>query len=157
MNTPATTLRKLLFAATLAAGLGTAHALPQGGPMHERGGPHADAFGGDGMPGPGQLRGMMRGLDLSEAQRDQIFELMHKQQPILREKMKEVRKGREALRAAATSGSYDAQKTRALADAQAKLIADLIVMRTETLGRMHALLTPEQQKKFAEHRPMRRH
>lgn len=146
-------LRKLVagLAITIATA-GTALAFPGGG-MHGGEGRMMGGGGPEGMAGPGEMRGLMRGLDLSDAQRDKIFDLMHKQQPVLREKMKELRNGREALRAMATAPTYDAQKTRALADAQAKTIADMIVMRTEAFSQMHAMLTPEQQKKLAERKP----
>jgi Spy/CpxP family protein refolding chaperone len=113
------------------AGLGADHS-PFAGPMM-----HGH--------GHGHLRHLMRQLDLTEEQRDKVFDILYAQVPAAREKTRELREGREALVSAAMSGNYDPQQVRTLADAQAKPISDLIVMRTETLNKIYAVLTPEQQ------------
>jgi Spy/CpxP family protein refolding chaperone len=107
-------------------------------------------FGGLEMGGPGHLRGLMRALDLNDEQRDKIFDLMYAQVPAARDKLKELRTGHDALHEATVAKNYDPAKVRELANAQAKMIADLIVMKTETFNKAYALLTPEQQKKVAE-------
>lgn len=107
-------------------------------------------FAGPMMHGHGHLRHLMRQLDLTEEQRDKVFDVLYAQVPAAREKVKELREGREALVSAAMSGNYDPQQVRTLADAQVKPISDLIVMRTETLNKIYAVLTPEQQAKAAE-------
>jgi len=135
----------------LAAGVGNAR--PYGERDHER---HHSGGEHHGMQRGGDLRHLLKRLDLSEEQRDQIFELKHAQRPAMRDKVKELRQGRSALRAAAMAKDYDARQVRQLADAQAKLIADLMVMRTETFHRIYGLLTPEQQQKLAEWKDKRR-
>jgi protein CpxP len=92
---------------------------------------------------------MMGRLDLSEQQRDKIFEISYAQEPAVRDKLKALRKVRETLRESATAENYDAQHVRDLADQQAKIQADLAVMRTETFHRIYGLLTPEQKQKLA--------
>lgn len=158
--------RNLIIAGTLATGLvaaaaaGAVNAYGRGGFGPGAGGPAGMAcdglgfggpdFAGPGRGGMGRLHGLMRGLDLTDDQRDKIFDIMYAQVPAARDKMKELRKGHDALHAATTAQAYDAAKVRELANAQAKLMADLIVTRTETFNKAYALLTPEQQKKVAE-------
>lgn len=162
--------RNLIIAGALAAGLAAAAAGAVN--AHQRGGfgpgfsgPGCDGhagmmFGGPGMGGPGiggtdlggpgQWRGLLRALDLNDEQRDKIFDLMYAQVPAARDKLKELRMGHDALYEATLAKTYDAAKVRELADAQAKKIADLIVMKTEAFNKAYAMLTPEQQKKVAE-------
>ncbi|HQU16888.1 MAG: Spy/CpxP family protein refolding chaperone [Gammaproteobacteria bacterium] len=92
---------------------------------------------------------MLRQLDLSDAQRDKIFKIRYAQEPALREKFKELRKGRDALRAAALSEPYRAEQVLALAEAQAKTMGALIAMRMETIHRIYRVLTPEQRMRVA--------
>ena len=96
------------------------------------------------------MRHLMRRLDLTEEQRDQIFEIKYAQRPVMREKMKELRKGRQALQEAAMAETYDSEAVRELANRQAQIQAELIVMRNATFNNVYALLTPEQRKEIAE-------
>jgi protein CpxP len=107
------------------------------------------------MEGPGRMRGMLRGLDLTGEQRDAVFKVFYEQMPTMHDKMKALREGREALREATTSASFDPQKVRELADEQGKLMADLIVLRADTMHKVYGLLTPEQQKKLSERQQWR--
>ncbi|MCC6608508.1 MAG: Spy/CpxP family protein refolding chaperone [Burkholderiales bacterium] len=151
--------KKSALAAALAAALvGLTAAAPAGarpyegygygaqGPGFEGRGGHRGEFGG----------GMMRELDLSDAQRNQMFEIRHAAQPAMHAKMSEFRKNRIALREAATAKDYDAGRVRQLADEGAKLQADLTVMRIETQQKTLAVLTPEQRAKLAQLREQRR-
>jgi Spy/CpxP family protein refolding chaperone len=149
--------RNLVIAGTLAAGLAAAaaagvvnaHGRSGFGPGFD--GPVGMGFGSPGFGGgPGHLHGLMRALDLSDEQRDKMFDIMHAQAPAARDKMEELRKGRDELHQATIAKRYDAKKVRELANAQAKVITDLIVMRTETFNKVYGLLTPEQQKKVAD-------
>ena len=88
----------------------------------------------------------LRGLDLTEAQRDRIFEIMHDQAPRMREKSKEARRAHEALRDLAMSPQFDEGRARALAADDARTGADLALMRLRTDHAIFALLTPEQRK-----------
>jgi Spy/CpxP family protein refolding chaperone len=162
--------RNLIIAGVLTtglaiAGVGAASAYQRGGFGPVGSGPGCDGhagmmFGGPGMGGigiggpelggPGPWRGLVRALDLNDEQRDKIFDLMYAQVPAARDKLKELRMGHDALHEATIAKTYDAEKVRELASAQSKLIADLIVMKTEAFNKAYALLTPEQQKKVAE-------
>lgn len=92
----------------------------------------------------------LRGLDLTEAQRDQIFEIMHAQAPNVRQKSKVARAAHEALRDLAMSAQYDEGRARALATEEAKATADLTLMRVSSEHQIFALLTPGQRKSVQE-------
>jgi Spy/CpxP family protein refolding chaperone len=126
---------------------GAAIAHPRGGWGGE--GSAGAAFAEPGMRNWGAWRHVMRRLDLSEQQRDKIFEIRYAQEPTVRDKLKALRKVREALRESATAENYDAQRVHNLADQQARILADLAVMRTETFHRIYGVLTPEQKQKLA--------
>jgi Spy/CpxP family protein refolding chaperone len=124
------------FLAATTVAVGAAQAAP--GDFHGRGGHH----GGPMMP--------LRGLDLTEAQRDQIFKIFHDQAPAAREQMKQVREARLALAKAAGGDRYDEAGVRAAAEAQGKAVTQLAVMRAQTIQRVNAVLTPEQRAKVKE-------
>jgi periplasmic protein CpxP/Spy len=98
----------------------------------------------------------LRGLDLTEAQRDQVFKIFHEQSPALHEQMKQMRKARAELTAAAGGERYDAERVRAAAEAQGKAVTQLALLRAQMTQRVHDLLTPEQRAKLKE-RFERRH
>ncbi len=101
-----------------------------------------------GPPPGGPTHHLLKRLNLTDEQRDQIFEIHHAQQPAVREKMEALRKGREALRNAAMAENYDSKAVHALADRQAETKAELMVMRNATFNRIYALLTPEQREQI---------
>ena len=69
--------------------------------------------------------------------------------------MKALHKGREALQQAAMAETYDSGAVRALADRQAEIKAELIVMRNATFNRIYNLLTPEQRKEITQMKEQR--
>jgi Spy/CpxP family protein refolding chaperone len=159
--------RKVLVAALAAGGLAVAvspasHAQPgpdgmrgmQGGGMRGEGF-HGGARHGGRHGGHGEMRAF-RHLDLTEAQRDQIFKIHHDQAPAFREQMKKVRAARESLQALARAERLDDAALRRAADAQAKAMADLAVMRAQTANKVRAVLTAEQKSKLDQLRERRR-
>ena len=90
----------------------------------------------------------LRQLQLTEAQRDRIFVLFHDQAAATREQMKRVHRAREALRVAALSHGFDRAQARSLADAAGRALADMALMRAETMSQVAALLTSEQREKL---------
>jgi Spy/CpxP family protein refolding chaperone len=64
--------------------------------------------------------------------------------PQMREKFKIVRKSHEDLRALTTSPQYDDAKAKALADAGARAMADIALLKARSEHDIYALLTPEQ-------------
>lgn len=135
------------------------HGGPQGGP--ERGGPdggpdHGPGFGHGFGPGPGFGPGrppFFHGLELSEAQEDQVFAILHAETPYLREQGKAAAKAREALHALASADKYDDAKAAALAKEAATAEANIALQRVRTQQKLLAVLTPEQRKKQADDKP----
>ena len=127
-------VRRFLIASSLAFGLGSG-ALAQ---SDERPGP---------MPSHGMHR-MLRHLDLSEAQRDQVFKIFHDQSPAMHERMKAARAAREDLEKLAFGSAFDRARARAIAETEAKAIADMELLRAESMARVREILTPEQRAKL---------
>jgi Spy/CpxP family protein refolding chaperone len=156
--------RKTIAAALCAGGLGLAmgaHAQPapeggmqgpQHGGMHQRWGGHHGGGGAD-----GEMRRGLRALDLTEAQRDQIFKIRHDQAPAFRDQMKKVRASHEELQKLALADKFDQTAVRRAADSQAKAMSELAVMRAQTTNRVRAVLTPEQRTKLDQMREQHRH
>jgi protein CpxP len=106
--------------------------------------PAAQAEGmGHGMHRGGPMM-MLRGLDLTQAQRDQVFQIFHDQEPAVHEQMKQVHQARADLMKLAAADSFDEARARQLADAQAKALSALAVMHAQSMNRVRAILTPEQ-------------
>jgi Spy/CpxP family protein refolding chaperone len=137
---------------------------PRGGPGHggpddgpEHGGPeHGPGFGHGFGPGPGFGPGrppFFHGIELSEAQEDKIFTILHTEAPYLREQDKAAVKAREALRALATADKYDDTKAAALAKEAATAEANIALQHVRTQQKLLAVLTPEQRKKQADDKP----
>ncbi len=125
-------IASFLLASSVALGLAPA-ARAQGEPMHGPMGMHRGA--------PMML---LRGLDLSDAQRDQVFKIFHEQAPAVHEQMKQVRQARENLMKLAAADRFDEAQARGAADAQAKALSTLAVMHAQTVHRVRDVLTPEQ-------------
>lgn len=129
---------------------------PHGAP--EQGGPgRAPGFGPGPGPGPGFGPGrppfFFHGLDLSEAQQDKIFAIVHAEAPYLREQSKAALKAREALHALASADQYDDAKAAALAKDLANAEANIALQHVRTQQKLLAVLTPEQRKKQADEKP----
>lgn len=165
MKTLKPSVRKLLLAAALAMPLfvmgGAARADEMGPdqpPMpHPAHGPRGPEFSPPGFgPGPGFGLGrppLFRGLDLSEAQQDKIFAILHAEAPYLREQAKAAAKAREALHALAGADNYDDAKATALAKDAANAEANIALQHVRTQQKLLAVLTPEQRKQQADEKP----
>ncbi|WP_348697821.1 Spy/CpxP family protein refolding chaperone [Duganella fentianensis] len=119
---------------------------PQGGdgPAHS----HPPMPGGMGM---GMQRPpMLHGVDLSEAQQDKVFAILHAEAPYVRDQAKLADKAGEALRAMGLAAQYDDAKAAALAKEAATAMASIALQRVRTEQKLLAILTPEQRKKLAE-------
>ena len=117
---------------------------PDAGPGPRGPGPHGPGphGPGPGMGGPGLP--FLRGVELSEAQEDRLFAIMHAQAPQLREQEKAERKALEALDAMRESGRVDDGKAAAQAKALGQAIAAQELLRVRTAAQVMALLTPQQ-------------
>jgi len=145
-------LKPLLIAlgiATLPFAL--AHAAPEDKPGHcaKMEPPEHHGFPEAMMPGA-PLPPFLHGVDLSEAQRDAIFAILHADAPAVWEHMKAERKAQEALHELTFSGKYDEAKAKELVNTAADHLAALSLLRVRSESRIYALLTPEQRKQASE-------
>ena len=143
-----TLTRRIPFAlAGLALATSFAIALPNVAQADQRG--HGERAGMHQMRGG---MGLLRDLDLTKEQRDQVFKIFHDQAPALRERAQAAREAREELRKLALAPGFDGAKARPLADTAARAQADIAVMRAEGMSKVVALLTPEQRAKLEQAR-----
>jgi Spy/CpxP family protein refolding chaperone len=137
---------------------GPGRAGPDGAPPREvpgHGFPGAGPGFGPGF-GPGPVRlPFFRGMELTEAQEDKVFAILHAEAPYLREQSKAEVKAREALHALADADKYDDGKAAALAQAAATASANIALQHVRTRQKLLAVLTPEQRKQLAEDKPGR--
>jgi|SRR5689334_867906 len=134
--------RKHIAAFLLAssAAFGIASASAQDGP-----GGHMGRHGGGSMM-------HLRGLNLTQAQRDQVFKIYHDQEPAVHEQMKQVQAARQQLMQLASADRFDEASARQAADAQAKALSNLAVLRAQTMYRVREVLTPEQRQQLDQRR-----
>lgn len=90
----------------------------------------------------------MRGVELTEAQRDAIFERVHAQQPVRRALEKKAYRALEALQRLAASATFEARAARTLANDYAQAIAELAFNRAQHDAELRALLTAEQRQRI---------
>ena len=115
------------------------------GPGRGRGGP----FGPGGPMGP--LGGLpLRELNLTDAQREQVRQIVDSRQQETRAIGERAIAAREALHAATTSPSFDEGLIRAKAAVVAAIEADMAVSRARIFADVYQVLTPEQQAKAKE-------
>lgn len=150
--------RKTIAAALCAGGLGLAmgayaQPAPDGAHGPREWGMHHGHMHGDGAEG-GMWRGL-RALNLTEAQRDQIFKIHHDQAPAFRDQMKKVRASREELQKLARADQLDPAAVRRAADTQAKALSEMAVMHAQAANQVRAVLTPEQKAKLDQMREER--
>lgn len=147
-------------------GMHDGHRMHDGHAMHDGHGKRGDGMSGDGMRGHGmrdEMREMgmgdgmrmLRGLNLTEAQRDQVFGLMHQQIPAMRERAKAMHKSRQELQALARSPQFDEARAKSLADGIAGAMAEMAMSRARAASAIYQLLTPEQRRQADEQRERR--
>jgi periplasmic protein CpxP/Spy len=118
--------------------------MPPGGPTHPREVPPLE------RPGLGGPMPFLRGLDLSDAQDEQIFRIFHEQAPALREQMKNARRVRQQMNEAVHAEKFDRARVRELAQAHGKALAELEVMHAESMRKVREVLTAEQRARLDE-------
>ena len=112
---------------------------------HARGDHHHRRHGADQHRGDVMGRGLLRGLDLSQAQRDAIFAIMHAQAPVTRQQARQAREARQNLQQLALAGELDESRLREAAQRASQAMAELAVLRTRARHDVFKVLTPEQQ------------
>jgi protein CpxP len=99
----------------------------------------------------------LRGLDLTQVQKDQLFTLRHEQAPVIREQQKQRHELMQALRDTTQAQSFDDTKAQQIAAGLANLEKDQVLMRARTHAKVLALLTPEQRAKAQAFKEQRAH
>lgn len=139
---------KLAVAGVLAIAVaGSAMAYGAGQERHPR---HGQMMQGEGMA-PGYMGPMrMHGMNLTDAQRDKVFAIMHAQAPQAHELQLRLHKAHEALREMAHSGKFDEARATALSQEIGAVSAATALLHVRAAVQVQALLTPEQRKKMAD-------
>lgn len=118
---------------------------PQGGPgMH---GPGRGPRGGFGSP---RADLGLRGIDLTDAQRDQLRGIMQSHQSEFEAVRTKLRAAHRALAEATQGETVDEATIRARSAEVGTAMADEAVLRTKVRAEVFAILTPEQQQKAKE-------
>jgi len=100
---------------------------------------------------------MLRGLTLTESQREKVFMIIHAQAPTLRETVKAARRAHEDLQKLALSAQFDHAKAQSLVDSCARSMGALELLRAKGEHEIYALLTEEQRQQLQViQRPFRR-
>lgn len=150
-TTPNSNIKRFLVAASVALAIPlTAAAF--GGHPGGHGGCGFEGHGGPGhhMTGGDMVPPQLHGLKLSEAQRDKVFEIMHAQAPVMRDKAKALNKAEDDLRGLSAATDYSEAKARSLADAAAKAMAEMTLLRAKAERQIFEVLTPEQRQQLAD-------
>jgi len=137
--------RSTLLSLLLVLGLVTSFAVRAEPPVPPDGGHRHEAMGG----GPELCPGFpfLRGVELSEAQKDKLFELFLAQARSLRDKVKALQKADADLRAAAGA---DEARLRPLVDARARAWSELTLQHLRQERQALEVLTPEQRRQVEE-------
>lgn len=98
---------------------------------------------------------MLRGLDLTEAQRDKIFELRHDLEPKMREQMKVARAADQALRDMMSEGKYDEARVKTLTEQRSAAMSRMAQMKFASQNEVYQLLTDEQKAELQQRRAQR--
>lgn len=96
------------------------------------------------MMGAGMMPPFLRGLDLTEQQQDQVFELLHKQAPAMHDNAKALKAAHEELRTLAQAQTFNAAGAKQAADKVGQAEAAMALLHAQTDVQLRALLTPAQ-------------
>jgi periplasmic protein CpxP/Spy len=126
----------LLTAAFAVALLGTG-AAAQEGPR----GPHG-GFGAPGME--------LRALDLTDAQKAQVKQIMTAEKPTLKPLIQQEMQNHQQMTALVRGGSFEEAKAQPIATQEAQIHSQIALERAKIDAQIYQLLTPEQKTKLAE-------
>ncbi|CAJ0700714.1 hypothetical protein LMG18102_03286 [Ralstonia mannitolilytica] len=112
--------------------------------------------------GPGMEMGphrggvpFLRGLKLTEAQRDKVFAIEYAQMPEAREQRKAIAQAHRELHQMVVSGQYDEARARALTETLGRAVAREAQLRAQASAKIMQVLTPEQRKQIGEREAQR--
>jgi Spy/CpxP family protein refolding chaperone len=136
----------------MAAVAGFAQGGPQEGPRGGPRGPRGERGIGPRGDGPGRPLPFLRDLNLTDAQKAQVKQIVDNFESStreLREKMRSLRGGeQDALK----DGGFDEAAVRSAAQARASIEVELEVARARMLSQVYGVLTAEQKARLAEQR-----
>ena len=101
-----------------------------------------------GMRGGSMIGFMIHRLELTDAQRAQIKQIMSQARPAMKPLMQQMAQGRQQLLQLELSGTFDEAAARTLANQQTQTMADMIVQRAKVESQVIAVLTPDQKTKL---------
>ena len=110
----------------------------------------AIAEGRHGYGDPGGFRHMLKQLDLTSAQQEQVKAIWTKEKPTLQPLMQQLRQNHSAMSALEASGPFDEAKTRALATQNAQTMIELQVEHARIKSEIMQILTADQKAKLAQ-------
>jgi Spy/CpxP family protein refolding chaperone len=111
---------------------------------HEAGRVSHEAFSMRGVPP------YLVALNLSEAQQDKVFELMHSQMPKARQAEKQRHQLMGELQKLSNASSYDEAKVKQISEKLAIIEKEGVLNRATTNHQVYQILTPEQRKQLDE-------
>ncbi len=108
---------------------------------------------GDGMFAGDMFGGHMLGfygrkLDLTDAQRAQVKDIMTEEKPTIQPMILQMAQGHQQLQELVMTGSFDEAKVRALATQQTQTMTELTVQRARIASELYQVLTPDQKTKL---------
>lgn len=116
---------------------------------HGFGGPHGEGGPGhDGPLGSRMVMFMLHGLDLSDAQREQIDGILEQEQEGVEAKHEALREAHQSLHTLALAETYDAAAVKGAAETVGRLMGEMAENRARIGHSILQLLTPEQRDKL---------
>ena len=112
-------------------------------------------FGWPGFGGRGHFGGQamfLRGLDLTDAQKVKVKEILDANKGNVEPILKQLRDNHSKIAALSTDGKFDQAQVEAIATEQGNLTSKLIVEKEKVKAQIFAILTDEQKAKAAESR-----
>jgi protein CpxP len=88
-------------------------------------------------------------LDLTDAQKAQMKDIMAKEKPTIKPLMQQLADSHRQMRQLETAGTFDEAKVRALATQQSQTMTELTVQRARIKSELMQVLTPDQKDKMA--------
>ena len=93
---------------------------------------------------------MLRGLDLTDAQKAQVKQIMETSRTNTKSVHEQMKANRQQLEASSANGNFNQAQVQSLAAQQGNLHAQMIVEKERVKSQIYQILTPEQKAKAAE-------
>lgn len=93
------------------------------------------------------LKHMTSELNLTDAQQAQAKEILAKQKPAMQAFFQQMHQSHQAMEQLVTSGNFDENKARDIANQQAQTTVAMEVQKAKTMAELFQILTPDQKTK----------